>query len=239
MADGNSSQKSYLYGRVLESSSTYAYIKGRTEIISWLWGYTKGGITGLGEKAAFLYGAIGSNSSKSAYLEGIGQLKSYVHAYIPEAIYRSSLSAMLEGEIMSVAYIELKTSDGGVTLSKKFRVIAPNYDDGTLEKAESTDRTIGGGINHNVGAIYTNWNPVIRVRHTEPETGYGTLEDLRTFYSYNNPNGTPSNVIHFFDHHQVEHEVYITGTFQKAMMGIAVEGNQAWFTVKLKFIKAN
>ena len=133
------------------------------------------------------------------------------------------------------AYVWLKSSDNSI--SKKFRVIAQGYDDGTLEKAENLERTIGGGVNQSQGAVYTIWNPIIRVRETETEVDYGNLSDIKTLYELNNPNGTPSNKITFIDHHGVQHLVLTSGAFKKALMGVKIEGNQAWFTLGLRLIK--
>lgn len=134
-------------------------------------------------------------------------------------------------------YNHIWLNNSTTTLHKKFRVVAQGYDDGTPEKAESLERTIGGGLNLSVGAIYTTWSPIIRVRHTETETDYGTLDELMTFYSYINPNGTPTNKLTFTDHHGVDHSVYIVGSFKKAIMGFHIEGDQAWYTVALRFIE--
>lgn len=127
--------------------------------------------------------------------------------------------------------------DSTAATTKYFRVIAQGYNDGELEKAESMERTIGGGIDHSMGAIYTSWNPLIRVRETETESGYGDLADLQYFYSLNNPNGSPSNIITFTDHHGNPYDVRIHGKFQKDLMGVKIEGENAWYLVKLTLIK--
>ena len=134
-----------------------------------------------------------------------------------------------------VPYIWLMSSDSSV--QERFRVLQQGYNDGQLEKAESLNRTIGGGLDHSMGAVYRSWNPVIRVRETEPETDYGDLDDLEYFYNLNDPGGTPSNIISFVDHHQISFYVRIHGTFQKSILGSMTEGNQAWFLVKLNLLE--
>jgi hypothetical protein len=136
-----------------------------------------------------------------------------------------------------VDYIWLKTSDGGATRSKKFRVLQQDYDDGTLEKAEDVQKTIGGGIDNPVGAVYKTWSMIIRVRHTETEVDYGNVEDLEYFWKLNNPNGTPSNDITFIDHHQVEYTVQTVGKLTKNLMGCQVEGECAWYLYKLQLMR--
>lgn len=134
-------------------------------------------------------------------------------------------------------FIWLKTSDAGITLSKKFRVIAPDYDDGTIERSEDFNKTIGGGFDQSVGAIYKRWGMVIRVRHTEPLVDYGDMDDLVFFYSLNNPNGNPSNKLTLIDHHETEYQVYTSGNLTKSLMGCQIEGECAWYIYGLEFIK--
>jgi hypothetical protein len=186
-------------------------------------------------------GDVAYLSDVSCYMSGGGGLvTSRIAAFIGAPVVRSSISVRFGGDgtgaiVAERDYMELKTSDASVV--KRFRVLAQGYDDGTLRKAESLDRTIGGGIDHSVGAIYVDWNPVIRVRHTEIDTDYGTLADLRYFYELNDPSGTPSNDVAFFDHHNIEHTVHLVGDFQKAIMGTKTEGTLAWVLVKVQLVE--
>jgi hypothetical protein len=133
-------------------------------------------------------------------------------------------------------YIELKTSDSGTTLNKKFRVIAP-YDDGTPDVPRTIQYKLGGGVDVAYGYASKSWAPTIKVRHTEPDTGYGTMADLETFFGYTNPNGTPSNIITFTDHHGTTETVVFDQTFGKQIMTTVIEGNQAWFTYQVRLIR--
>jgi len=107
-----------------------------------------------------------------------------------------------------------------------------------LSKSQEVNKTIGGGIDASVGAVYRTWNPTIMVRHTESESGYGTLADLETFYSYNDPGGTPSNIINFYDHHWTSGDptatIIMLGDFQKQVLGVSIEGSNAWYHVRLE-----
>jgi len=136
--------------------------------------------------------------------------------------------------MVQYSYIMLQTSDAGATLSKRFRVIAEGYSDGALNKSQSIEQTVGGGLDASAGAIYKTWNPIIRVQHTEIDSNYGTLAELQQFYSYNDPGGTPSDIITFVDHHGQNYNVIITGEFQKQVLGVMVEGTNAHYMVQLE-----
>lgn len=249
MPDGSASQDGYLKGAWSKIDYLGVYLFGGTfvrgDTPAWTIGgyfyrdyqymYLRGGQLATGSQDSYLYGGVEVSSSLEAYIGTTsGTITSKITAFT-QAVERASSPCYLEGLMTEYAYIILKSSDE--TINEKFRVIAQGYDDGTLEKAESLERTIGGGINLSQGAVYTTWNPTIRVRHTETVEGYGTLDELRQLYELNNPNGTPSNKITFIDHHGTSNTVYILGAFQKAIMGIKVEGEQAWYTVKLRLIK--
>jgi hypothetical protein len=230
VATGSSSKPGYLQGVAGASSSlSQVYLTGGAEATP-------------DSVSAFLSGREAPISSLAGYLKGQFDTSSFVQldinafksAYMT-AVVRSSISVYMGAETMTQAYIELRNSDSSLDL--KFRVIAANYDDGALTKAQRVDRTIGGGLDVSDGGIYKEWNPTVRVRHTETEAGYGTLAELITFYSYTNPNGTPSNLITFTDHHSVEYTIRMLGDFRKALMGVSIEGDQAWSLVTLRLIQ--
>lgn len=138
---------------------------------------------------------------------------------------------------MANSFIWLQTSDAGATRSKKFRVIAEGYDDGTPDKAISMEKTIGGGLDVSQGAVYKSWAPVIRVRHTEPETDYGNLDDLEYFYSLNDPGSTPSNLVTLIDHHGQNYNVMLVGELRKQLLSAMIEGQYAWYLVRLRMVR--
>lgn len=201
--------------------------------------YTYGGVVVTDSQPAFIPAGIGTSSSVSAYTAfSGGTLRSSIFAYMGEAPIRSSLHVGgMVGASMAVDYIELQTSDGGATLTKRFKVLTQGYDDGTLDKAENLQRTIGGGIDHSVGEVYRSWNMIIRVRHTETDANYGTLADLRTFYNLNDPGGTPSNDITLIDHHQQSYTVHFVGSLESSVLGSMIEGEYAIFIVKVRMIE--
>lgn len=237
MADGRTSVSAYAYGVV--RSSVHAYLRASISL-------------NFFKKSAYLLGGIHVNNSIPVYMYGYEVTRSSLSAYIsPQRVevkdsifaytygtIRSNISAYCGGvEMAQVDHIWFKTSDNGATLSKKFRVLQQDYDDGTLEKTESVNKTIGGGIDHSVGAIYKTWSMIVKVRHTETETDYGDKDDLEYFYSLNNPGGTPSNDITFIDHHQVTYTVHTVGKLTKNLLGCQVEGECAWYLYKLQLLR--
>jgi hypothetical protein len=259
--------EAYVFGGTAASSSIEAYIEGYTtsSIPAYAEGYptyfpdpvdipayTEGAYGALGRIGkvwmqggisatpssldAYLYGHIGTDSSTGAYTRGIvADFRGSMKAFIGPPVERSSLSCFTEGLMTEYAYIILENSNA--SLSEKFRVVAEGYDDGSLEKSVSINKTIGGGVDVAMGDVYTTWNPIIRVRHTETESGYGNLSDLETFYGYNDPGGTPTNVITFTDNHGVGYSTYMVGNFKKQYLGARIEGSDAWLFVKLILIE--
>jgi len=239
MPDDLSSTYAYSYGITATNvtSSTSAYTRGIYIWSSLLHAFLRGGYPITTSQDAFLYGGVADKSSTEVFLGVTGGLKRGQTSCYTSGVVRGSVEAYTEGHVAEYDHIWLQTSDGGATMSKKFRVLAQGYDDGTPEKAETLERTIGGGLNLNVGAIYKTWSPIIRVRHTESVTDYGTMAELEAFYALNNPNGTPSNKITFIDHHGTSRTVYIIGQLKKAIMGFKTEGEYAWFTIAIRMIE--
>lgn len=225
-------------------SSSPAYTHGLTSTLASKFGFTSGAQANLDNVPSFLSGNALVVDNTPAYLDGDQSLTSSVYAFLSGYV-TSSTPGYMEGtqipggqQVAEYDYIWLKTDDGGATISAKFRVIAQGYDDGELEKAEDIKRTIGGGLDVSVGAVYKSWNPIIKVRASELVSQYGDLNDLVTLYNLNDPGGTPSNVIDFVDHHGATYQVYIVGTFRKSLMGARIEGSEAWSMVKIKLVEA-
>jgi hypothetical protein len=148
------------------------------------------------------------------------------------------LEGSAEGEIDmdQYPYIILKTSDG--SLEKKFAIVqGTGYNNGSLEKAETLDRTIGGGTSHSVGGNYRSWNPTFRVKEEEDRDGYGNMSDLETFYSLNNPQGTPSNTITFIDNAGTNYQVHIVGSLEKDILTFNVVGTNSLYFVRVNMIE--
>lgn len=138
---------------------------------------------------------------------------------------------------MANSYFTLTNSD--LSLSKKFGVIQSGYEP-MLEKMQSIQTTLNGGLDVSYGGIYETHSYTIRIRETETRFGYGSKADLETFYRLNNPNLVPSPVITLTDHFGVSHECLMVGNYLPVPVGVMIEGDQSWMIIKcvFKFIPA-
>lgn len=134
---------------------------------------------------------------------------------------------------MSVAYIILTNSTG--SLSKLFRVLLEGYRP-SMKKQMTMDECINGSLDVSMGSIRTVHEYAIRVRHTETSGSYGTLSDLETFYSYNSPGGTPSNILTLVDNSGITHQVIMAGVFDKTSLTSFISGTEAWFICSCTFV---
>jgi hypothetical protein len=203
-------KSAYIMGGYWLSSVKSAYIRGRDSLVS--------------VKSAYIFGGSWATNSKPAFVKGLG-------------VATSTKSAFVFGYTTAGAgdVITLINSTGSVVAW--FRVIAEGYGDGTLLRNETLRRNIHGGIDHFLGDVYKVWEMTIKVRHTENDIGYGDLADLETLYSYNNPNGTPSDVITFIDHHGSSRSVKFVGNMEKSLICMKVEGTTAWFIYRLTLLE--
>lgn len=131
-----------------------------------------------------------------------------------------------------VRYFILTNSTG--SLSKKFRVIHGGYRP-TKMKRQTVRQTLDGKLDISSGGIFDRHEYLIRVRETDPEPGFGTKDDLDTFFSYNNPNGAPSNRIGFTDHFGNERIAVMDGDFTPVPVGVVMEGENAIYTMQAVF----
>jgi len=139
-------------------------------------------------------------------------------------------------------YIVLTNSNA--TLSMKFPVNQGGYRI-LLQKRQTENDTIGG-VDVAMGTVVEVHEYMIRVRagrfsiwssgsSQEVPDDYGLLSDLETFYRYNNPNGTPSNVITLTDHYGVTHSIYFVGEFPKTPVTTILETAQAIYFIPVRF----
>lgn len=127
-------------------------------------------------------------------------------------------------------YCQLWSS--GSEIGGKFAVIRDGYQT-VVRKKSNIEETMEGGLDVQMGGVHKLYAYIIRVRHTELETGYGTYDTLRQLYELNNPLGTPSNVIWHTDHHGTVEQVYMVGDFQGSLLGCQIEGTTAWWDVQV------
>lgn len=134
-------------------------------------------------------------------------------------------------------YFTLTNSD--MSLSRKFRVLHAGWDP-IKEKSQTTKKTLNGEWDVSSGGTYARHEYVLRVHGTDPEAGdgYGSKAELDTFFSYDTPNpiSGPSNKLNLVDHLGNEYIVIMAGDFAPKVLGAAIEGLNAVFTVKCVFL---
>jgi hypothetical protein len=129
------------------------------------------------------------------------------------------------------AYCELWTATS--SLGGKFGVVRDGYNE-IIRKRSTVEETMDGGLDVQVGGIHKVYNLIIRVRHTEPDAGYGTRQDLQDLYELNNPQAAASNLLWYTNHHGTVEQVYMVGDFQGSLLGCEIEGNTAWWDVQVQ-----
>ena len=132
-------------------------------------------------------------------------------------------------------YFTLTNSDS--SLSKKFRVLHSGWDP-IREKSMSVKKTLDGGLDISSGGIRERHEYLVRVSELDPEaaSGFGSKGDLDTFFSYNSPNGTPSNRLTLTDHFGNSWIAVMAGDFAPKVMGASMEGVTSYFIVKCTFL---
>jgi hypothetical protein len=140
------------------------------------------------------------------------------------------------------SFITLSNSNDSLT--KKFRVLATGYRP-VEEKPDRIELTVTGKIDLQTGPVVGRWLYTFKVYETDPTDpngadgateGYGTLAHLRTFFRYNDPGGTPSNVIGFTDFDETEHSVYIMNRFSPENAGYQLAGVNAQFAIEIEMV---
>jgi hypothetical protein len=130
------------------------------------------------------------------------------------------------------AYFTLENSDG--SLVKRFKVIKSGYVS-VVRKMQTIRETLDGELDVSTGGVYESHEYIIKVTEEVEDSNYGALEDLETFYRYNNPNSTPSNVLTMTDHRENIHDVIMDGTFSPEPLGVILEGTEAYYVVRCVF----
>ena len=126
-------------------------------------------------------------------------------------------------------------TNSNTTLSKRFRVLFEGYNP-TIEKSQTIDKTLDGGLDVSMGGLYETHEYLVRVRYEEIDNNYGTMEELKTFFSYNNPNGTPSNVLTLTTHFGDDYDVMMVGNFAEKVLGIMVDGIYSFYVIQCTFL---
>ena len=129
------------------------------------------------------------------------------------------------------AYVRLVNHSG--TLDKKFRVVFPGFRP-TTPRNINVEETLTGGISIQRGSDRRQWEMVFRVKQSE-DAGYGTMDDLRTFFDYKTP---PEVRVKFYDHQGALHEVYIIGDFSEEPQLPKIDSSKNFYFVPVLLIKA-
>lgn len=218
------------------ADNTSVYAHGSTSIVMRTASYTAGSTTTLANKPGYLFGNISGLTSKSSFTHGVYSFSSRTSAFLDCTTNAAdSTLAYLEGVLMANAYIVLTTSDS--SMIKRVPVLVEGYNDGSLQKSQNINKTLGGGIDIAVGGVYRMWNMVVRVRHTETDSNYASLADLEYLYKLNDPGGTPNNILTMTDHLGTNYSVILVGDFQKMILGVQIEGEYAWYNVMLQMME--
>lgn len=125
-------------------------------------------------------------------------------------------------------------ANSNISLTKRFYVVAGGYEPGVIKKG-TIEETLNGHIDYSVGAVYQMENLIIRVKHTSDDSNFGSVADLKTLFSLNNP---PNDVIVYTDHWGTTHNVYMFGSFEQNLLTTIIDGVEAVSLVKitLRFI---
>ena len=126
-------------------------------------------------------------------------------------------------------------TNSNTTLSKRFRVLFEGYVP-IIEKSQTIDKTLDGGLDVSMGGLYETHEYLVRVRYEETDSNYGTMDELKTFFSYNNPNGTPSNVLILTTHLGVNYNVMMVGNFAEKLLGVMIDGIYSFYVIQCTFL---
>lgn len=133
---------------------------------------------------------------------------------------------------MANSYITLANSNG--SLSKRF--FAKSIDYAPVTREQTIDETLGGNWSIVHGRSKAVHKYTLMVAETAPNSTVGSVANLATFFGYNNPNGTPSDVITYTDIWGNSHSAYIQGNMSGAPMGKQAAGTQALFTIDITLL---
>ena len=126
-------------------------------------------------------------------------------------------------------------TDSNTSHTKRFKVVADGFIE-NLEKKQDIKTTIDGNLDVSVGSIFRTWQFVVRVRENEIDGDYGDYDDLKRFYKYNQPNGTPSNILTMTDHFGDTYNVIFADNLQAKPFATMLEGTDAWYFVNVTFL---
>lgn len=126
-------------------------------------------------------------------------------------------------------YITLTNSNA--SFSRKFKAIAMRMPESRMDRI---DRALSGTVDKQSGPIIRQFSYALRVPQDTPaDPTFGTYDDLKTFFGYNNANAVPSDVITLTDHYTVTHSVYFEGQLDPEPLTTMLEGPNAYYIVQI------
>lgn len=129
-------------------------------------------------------------------------------------------------------YFTLASSD--LSLVKRFQVVYGGWRP-TWFKSETINRTLDGKIDASRGKVWQVHEYLVRVPYEVTDQNYGTLDDLKAFFSFCNPAGTPTDQIELTDHFGVTYTALFTKEFGPDPLGILIEGPYSSYIVRCTF----
>ena len=130
------------------------------------------------------------------------------------------------------------------SLIKKFRCTLFSK---ILQKGGAKRITVTGKVDNQVGPAKNSFQIIIRAYEADPTDptktdgateGFGTLAHLETFFAYDEPTGTPTNVINILDFDgSTNWDVYLTDNLAPRRVGFGAEGVCAIFDVQVRAVE--
>lgn len=143
---------------------------------------------------------------------------------------------ILRNSVEQAAY----QANPAVHQGKKFKVVFGNgFQESESKNEQQADFTLGGTLDLSSGYVFYRWRGVLRVYYTPTAAaqadGFGSYHDLRVYHRYNNPLGSPSNLITLVDHAGINHIGYLLGDFTPEPVVTSLTGAEAQYFIPVQF----
>jgi len=122
----------------------------------------------------------------------------------------------------------------GSTMDWKFKTVQWKP---VFQKAQSLEKTLGGGLDRGEGSIMQVNRYVVKVPYDyqEGEEDYGRYSDLIKLYALNNPrDAVDTNLLRFWDHFGNEHMAWITGDVAPEPLTTIIDSNCSWYMIPME-----
>lgn len=130
------------------------------------------------------------------------------------------------------SYIVLTDSNGPVYgSSKRFKATQMRT---PLMRTDDIKTALNGALDKSSGPILKTWRYVLRVPFASTDVNYGDKDDLEYFFTLNNPNGDPTDVITLTDHYGVTHQVFFVGNFDPENVTTILDGYNSHYMINIE-----